>query len=470
MVESGEKCQTLSNSTSQLAMQNPATGSKFHLAIVLGLAAVFVALLAVSAARIVRQKQTPGPFDPSRQGFCDFHNGVYFPSLAFAQRVSPYSQHYAETFPVERSIPFFSPAALAIHLPFSWLPLTVAEVVYFAWMSLLLVVIAWVVARWVTGESSSHPHIGQQVMLTLLLAIGIDLSRGGQQTLFTGYFTFELILATLIAVHYSGRRPMLSGLALAWVAFKPNYILPIGLLLLSRGHWRALCLGAAVSIGMAVASFAWIMPAGGNDELLAQIQQTQEIHRLDAIERPVNNWTWIDVLAVFAKWSGADPSSSVYLGSMLLLLSPVMLVIGYRRRTSPARRSDGCMAEQDSATGLEGGLILLTSLISVYHQVYDSLLMIGVVAALGLSITRDWSATRDGLTFSHRWRWLLLGCLLFPSINYFSSQKLLQALSIEGAVFQLITSLNALALFVAWCIMLFAICRKPCVQSDQKDL
>ncbi|MFM7564784.1 MAG: hypothetical protein ACKO81_17360, partial [Planctomycetota bacterium] len=42
----------------------------------------FLLPLGAIAWRVYRNYQTPGPFDPSRQGLCDFHNGVYYPALA----------------------------------------------------------------------------------------------------------------------------------------------------------------------------------------------------------------------------------------------------------------------------------------------------------------------------------------------------------------------------------------------------
>ena len=81
------------------------------------LGALALLLIAITAARIVAKHQTPGPFNPAAQGYCDFHNGVYFPSLAFINGFSPYSQEFAQSYPVERSMPFYSPFVLALHSP-----------------------------------------------------------------------------------------------------------------------------------------------------------------------------------------------------------------------------------------------------------------------------------------------------------------------------------------------------------------
>lgn len=402
-----------------------------------------------TALRIVREHQTPGPFDTTRQGFCDFQNGVYFPSLAFRHGLSPYSQSYAASYPVERSIPFYSPVILAAHVPFTWLELQAAEMVYFVWMLLIVTAIAACVTYWHQQQSDGAVWRWD---LFACLALGMVATRSGQQTLFTGYFTFELVLASLVAVHYAQSRPLLSALALVIVSAKPNYVLPIALLMLCRGNFKAVILGGIFSATLAIAAFAWIMPVGGVSELLEQIQQTQEIHRSDPIERPVNNWIRIDALAIIAKWTASDPAELLTLAVMLAMLVPAGALLWLHHHPSwnlfnQTDTSTHNAHPSGSALGLSGGLVLLTSVVSVYHHVYDGLVMAATVAGLVIG-TLDWKQT--GKTT----RWLLAGCLLFPAVNYLSSQKLLNALQAEGHLFQLITSANAVVLLCGWLMML----------------
>lgn len=399
---------------------------------------LFAGVTAATAVRVVREHQTPGPFDSARQGFCDFHNGVYFPSLAFRHGLSPYSQTYAENYPVERSVPFFSPVILAAHVPFSWLELHAAEIVYFVWMLLLVGAIAACVTHWYR-ESQEGSHWRWD--LFACIALGLVATRSGQQTLFTGYFTFELIFASLLAVHYGQSRPLLSALALVLVSAKPNYVLPIALLMLCRGNFKAVILGGIVSATLAAGAFAWIMPVGGVSELLEQIKQTQEIHRSDPIERPVNNWIRIDALAIIAKWTATDPNELLTLAVMLVMLLPagVLLWLHHHPKQGPAPTG--------STLEPSGAVVLLTSVVSVYHHVYDGLLMVAPGTALLLG-TADWKQLVRPA------RWLLAGALLFPAVNYLSSQKLLNALQIEGQVFQVITSVNAWVLLAGWLMML----------------
>ena len=67
-------------------------------------AACFILLLGLTAtaARIVKKYQVPGPPDPSNEGYCDFHNGIYYPSAALLAGLSPYGSVYAAEYPVSR--------------------------------------------------------------------------------------------------------------------------------------------------------------------------------------------------------------------------------------------------------------------------------------------------------------------------------------------------------------------------------
>lgn len=411
-----------------------------------------VLLLIATAARVNRSYHTPGPYDPARQGFLDFHCGVYFPSKAFIEHVSPYGAEYAQEFPVPRSSPFFSPVAFAVHAPWALLPLATAEVLYFAWMVFLVGAISVLLERWLAewdqDASSIRPAIRSDRLGCIFLAIVF--SRGGHQTFFTGYFTFEMILASLVAVQYGKSRPWLSALALVVVSFKPNYVIPLGMLMLARGNIKSIVLGGSLSILLAAFSFAWIMPEGGPKELLDQISMTQEIHHADENERPVNTWIRLDVGAVLAKWLAYDPNDIQYLAIMLVILLPVAWLLHAYHRQFPE--------DSGSVVTLSGGVLLLTTIVSIYHHVYDSLLMFGLAAALiwGTRITPGSLPHNSHETQKNEYirdkclRIVLALGLFFPSLNYASSQQFIKRFEIEGNSYQWITSINAIALLAVW--------------------
>ena len=201
-------------------------------------ALLFLVGLTATIGRTVYQYQSPGAFDSSQQGMCDFHNGLYFPATALVRGESPYGPDYADQYPVARQIPFFLPSVLLLHAPLTALPLRTAEVLYFAFSVLLIFVISTLVASLLAEARSTRSVRFDHV---ISIAAVIVLSRGGHITLFDGYFTFELVLATFAAIHYGKRKPFVAALALALIASKPNYILALGFLLLVQ-VWKP-CVG-----------------------------------------------------------------------------------------------------------------------------------------------------------------------------------------------------------------------------------
>ncbi len=363
---------------------------------------------------------------------CDFHNGVYFPTRAMLDGVSPYGAEYAATNPVARQIPFFSPSILVLHAPFAWMPLRVAEIAYFAFSVVLVLLIGILVA------STIEKPIRWD--LSLAVAAGLVFSRGGHITLFDGYFTFQLVLATFLAIHWGDRRPWLSALALVVVASKPTYILPLGFLMLARGNVKAIVIGAVFSIVAAGIPFAWLAAHEGNGDLVLgievlreQISDSQEIHRDQEDESPVHSWTRVDLLAVIAKWTGSDPKEAMHLIVMAAILVPAMVVLFQRRR----RQVD------DGLPGLTGAVILTTMLVSLYHQSYDTILVAAPLAGLLVGVPPYWK------NWAGHWRWIMAVMMTAPLFNYLSTRMILGRVDSGVLVERALTSINGICLAVA---------------------
>ncbi len=397
--------------------------------------------IGLTCYRVINRYQTPGPFDAANAGYCDFHNGIYFPSQAMLDGVSPYGAKYPEAYPVERQIPFFSPAVLAVHAPLAMLPLRVAEVLYFG----IMLAIIWLCSI----QCSLSAKLGRRLDVVLLIATLIVYSRAGHATLFSGYFTLELILGTFVAISQAGRRPWLSAMALVLVSFKPTYILPIGFLMLARGNIREIVYGALLSIVAAAVPTLWIASnEGGGDvvqglsNIIAQIGEAQEIHRADPVELPVNTWTRIDFLAVVAKWLNQSPEDMAHLWVMCAMLVAPVWILNRRRR----------LGIDDGLAGVTGAVILSTSLTAIYHHAYDLVLLLAPLTGIAASRLPQWKQC------SIATRAMLAGMILFVLFNFTSAKSLLDKLSLGPLFGQVLTSLNAMAVFAfTVCICVLAI-------------
>ena len=392
--------------------------------------ALFIGLFA-TAARIVKKYQVAGPPDPYNEGYCDFHNGIYFPSSALIAGVSPYGAKYAAEYPVSRQIPFFSPAIVAFHSPLTFLPLRVAEILYFAIMVFLVIAIA--------AESIKAAGLEKRLDWLLVVAAGIVFSRAGHVTFFNGYFTFELVLAVILAIKWADSHPILAAMALVIVSAKPTYILPLGLLMLARGNVRTLIYGAVLSIAASAVPMAWLawnegagnIPKGLTD-IRQQITDAQVVHHHEPNEIPALSWTRIDIFAIVAKWTDQDPSDLSHLVMMIgILIVPMWLL--HRWRTS---------AIDDGVGGMVGAMITTTMIVGLYRQSYDVLLLVppivGIIAGQ-INVWRELGRMK---------RFLIAVLMLFPCYNYLSTQMILGRFDLGVNMVKVVTSLNAIVMVV----------------------
>ncbi len=394
-------------------------------AIVQGLLLVACAVVVAGTAyRSISKYHEPklGEFDRANQGLFDFHNGVYYPAVGMTAGYDPYGPEFAADFPVTRQIPPYSPLALVLHWPLGWLPLRLAEIVYYA-ITLSCLITIGVLAINVL------PDVRERTAWTLMAVLLVLASRSGHTTLFTAYFTAELVLGTMLALRYAESRPVASGLGIALASIKPNFGIPLILLMILRGNWRAVLIGVFFSVAGALLGVAILLQNTDLATLIRDVKSSDSAHVSDENELPVNTWTRIDALAVVAKWAKANPTAPVALGVMLLLtIAPGWALFRLRRQ--------GDYAGDQSYSGV---LISTVAMSALYHHAYDALLLIP--AGLSLLLDAEW---RKWFTFPVR---ILLGAgLLFVPWNYLSAEVILNRLNLPPVAEQIATSSSGIVL------------------------
>ena len=403
--------------------------------------------IVVTAARISAYHQTPGPFDPARQGFCDFHNGVYFPSLAFARGISPYSQDYADTYPVSRQVPPYSPLIIALHVPFAWFPLAVAEVFYFFFMIFCVIAIAWILVR----DTRDLPTKTVWACVWPVVAI-IVWSRPGHVTLFNGYFTLELVLGAFIALSAARSRPWLAAIGIALASGKPTYFLPLMALMMARGDYAAIIRGVILATLGGLASMLWItgLSTDSITQIINDVLGGQAVHMNDPLESPVTSWVRIDIAAVLAKVINRDLNELPQIGIMIFLLTiPTAALWRNRHRF-----------RHGGVTDLSGSLIVVSSIVAIYHNSYDAILLLAPLVG--------WASNRWECGQQNRRLDLAIAFSLLVAIfNPFSTLTFLQGFEGNRLVYQLVTSINAIAIFIGAALMLLRITRLSSVAADR---
>ncbi len=415
--------------------------------------------IVLTAIRIVNNYQMPGPFDEHNLGFCDFHNGVYFPSLAWLQGDNPYSSQYAQSYPVMRQVPLYSPLVFLSHAPLAILPLHVAEAIYFCMMVALL----WGCARLIAKDidrSKLILQLGNWVFpTTALLVLFAVYSRPGHATLYSGYFTLEIILATFLTFAYSLQSPYWAGLALAYTSIKPTYAIPLGLILLAMQRFKTVAVGTVLAVLLGVAPLILTIveePHGSWSEkthsVLQSMLHSQDFHRDQNWERPAVSWTRLDLLGMIAKWTRSQPNDWTHLLVMIAIWLPVAPVLW-----RGAGRRAGLDATQ--LTGLVTSLALVTTLVCLYKHAYDGLLLLAPIAGI-LWNSGAWPRVAWGYRLS------LIGLLGLPLVNYLSTHAVLfhprwQGMFENAWASNIVTSLNAASLFLAMLLLAWIIWRLP---------
>ena len=417
------------------------------------LLAVLAAALSIAFAgyRATARYATPArTFDFSKSGMNDFHNGVYFPSKAFAKGVNPYGQDVVKHFPMARSAPPYSPVVFMIYQPVTWLALPAADIVFFSLNVIALAGFAWCIVTTIRKlvKSSSNCLLnwfGDDALASVWAFTAIMLSRPGHITLFTGYFTAQLVIGVFIALHYARSKPLLAGVGMLLASGKPTYIIPLTILMLFRRDFKATVIGLLLCAVVATAGIGWLAVDSDVASVVEGIKQGQAAFDDDPTEDPINTWTRLDAMGVVSKIAGLKPSGAQYLAGMLALLIPIGYFIWQIRQKE-------ILGGEDETFQPTAIIACLALLISIYHHSYDALLILPFWIALPLG-------GRSLFPWLSGWRiHVAFALLTVPVINYVATLRFRELLVIDNqsAIWNAITAANGICLLAALILVALA--------------
>jgi SAM-dependent methyltransferase len=394
----------------------------------------FAVVAGLLAARAMLQ------WEPGSWINADFRHAVYYPARAFLHGNNPYdaAAHLA-TYPIEQRFPLYSPSTLLIHAPWALLPLALATPAHWALTLVLTVVLAALVLRDTGGGDAAR---------TFGLAALILASRPGQQNILNGQPTLELVLAVALVLRYARTRPWIAACGLALAMFKGTWGLPLLVLMLAAGWWRAAALGTVVGVGLnVVATGILAYNAGGLAALVGPLQVAAATTHAIPEGHPALSYTRIDAVAAVGRLIGRSPGT---IGSLALTVGLLGVgALAVRRLVAGDPRG----GDERVRSHLMVGVVTLTILTCVYQQPYSMLLvflpLVGLVRGVPVGNGR-------GV------RTVLVGLLTLPLVNFAATGSGLRVLGItDGSSWVLLTSVNGVALLGALAGYLWLALRVP---------
>ena len=366
----------------------------------------------------------------------DFRLTVYYPTQAFWHGVNPYnSGTYLARYPVGVPFAVYAPATFLLYLPAGFLPLPVASAAYFV-LSLTLTVLLGAAAVRISGYGRSSAAV-------LATSGAILLSRPGQWNRLLGQDTLPVVLGVYAAVLLARRAPPAAGVGVAFSLLKPTFGIPLVALLLAQRSRRTVAwgLGFAALVNLPLLAVL-IGREGGIEPFVAALLRSQTDFAAHPAAHPLKSVWRIDLSARVSQIHGAPigTAASLLLAGMVIGLASLALV---------HLRSH---ADQSSPR-ISVGIICCAVLLSVYHQVYDLLLLTLPAVAL----VRAWKLGSS----DRRVLFLEAGLLTILAGNYLTTESALNALH-PGYFGRLaLLSVNAVALLALFGLFLYEALRRP---------
>lgn len=398
-----------------------------------GAVLAFCFAAALCTQRVTGWSPLPGQRSVAGYALQDFRDAIYYPVRDFLDGENPYdTPKYKTRQPVGQPFPLYSPATFVVHLPFALLPFRIARYAYLAWTIALTPVLAALALR-LAGVRAG-------VTAAFAVAAATLLGRPGQMNTFVGQYTATMVLGVYLTLALLPRHPRAAGLGFALTTLKPTFGLPLLAYLALRRAWRTVIVGLAIGGAVAaVPAAVLIWRSGGLGPFLVSLETNQAHFAAEASVNPATSLYRIDLAGLLGHAFGHPLGFGDVLVTFAVLGVFAAGLTGLRPLTNAADRTEA------------DALACIATLLAVYHQLYNAILLLLPIVVLVAGRSRATGASR----------WTLMALLLVPQVNYAASVTVVNRLAPGSAARLIATSANGLALVVALVLWLAIIARTP---------
>ncbi|NUT91285.1 MAG: DUF2029 domain-containing protein [Saccharothrix sp.] len=357
----------------------------------------------------------------------DFRDALYFPIRELLSGGNPYDPAVMFAhWPVRQNFNLYQPYHLLLHMPFA-LPGYRVGAVAFAVVSLGLLGVLSVMA--------AQRGRGSWVLGAVVVAALLVTSQVGKAQLYVGQVNLLLAVGAAGALLGRARHPRWAAVALALAWLKPQFGLPLAILLCARGSWRVALAGTGIAAGASLVAVVPLVVRDGIGGFLDVIARNLE-HASQTTYGAVDSLTSqrVDVAAVFFRVTGWLPPGAELLALLAVMVVSVVLV----------RRLD----RSGDDTGTADLLTCVAVVVAVVHQPGD--VVIAVPALVAAAVV--WWRRRHEL----RWLGVAVLALVVPFAHLYFVDTVIREL---GGVRASVT-VDGVAVVVAWVVLVgFALSR-----------
>jgi hypothetical protein len=365
----------------------------------------------------------PTPQNLPEERMQDFRDALYFPIREFLGGGNPYDPAVMFAhWPVRQNFNLYQPYHLILHLPFA-LPDYRIGAVAFALACLVLLVVLAVMAA---GRARLPLVAGTVVISTVLVT-----SQVGKAQMYVGQVNPLIAVGAAGALLLRRSSPGWAAAALSLAWLKPQFGLPLALLLFVRGDRNVALMGTGIAAAASLPVAAILVVRGGGiGEFLDVVSRNLDwashtgYGAVDSITAQR-----VDLPAVFFRTTGWLPPAAE-----LLALCGVLAVTALL-----ARRLD----RHEQGSEAADVLTCLGIVVALVHQPGDVLIAVPALVALAVVCWRNREETH--------WRWAAVAALLVvvPFAHlHFVDTAVESLLGARAAV-----TLDGVAVVAAWVVL-----------------
>ncbi|MCG8923260.1 glycosyltransferase family 87 protein [Lentzea sp. CC55] len=391
-------------------------------AVLVALTALAGALSAFRALKPSWEVPLPTEANLPEERMQDFRDALYFPIREFLGGGNPYDPAVMfDHWPVRQNFNLYQPYHLVLHLPFALPDYRVGAVSFALACLVLLVVLAVMAAR-----TSKLPLVAGTVVIGTLLVT----SQVGKAQMYIGQVNPLIAVAAAGALLLRTSHPGWASAALAIAWLKPQFGLPLALVLFARGDRGVALRGTGVAALASVPVVVLLVARSSVGEFLDVVKRNLEwasstgYGAVDSVTAQR-----VDLPAVFFRTTGWLPPAAEPLALCGVLALTAFLARRLDRTAAGSRVADL--------------LICLGIVVALVHQPGDVLIAVPAMTAMAVLC---WRHRRDG-----HWRWAAAATLLavvpFAHLHFLDTA----VRSLLGA--RASVTLDGAALVAAWVVL-----------------